>query len=69
MVGGTAILSGKPIDSDGEWQARRLVEASHLIGAPGLGSGEGGHPDLFRFVPIFPSDLFRFVFSISSGLF
>ena len=31
-------------------------------GAPGLGSAEGGHPDLFRFVPISPfsSDLFRF---------
>ena len=32
------------------------------IGAPTLGSAEGGHLDLFRFVPISPfsSNLFRF---------
>ena len=36
---------------------------SEFVGAPDLGSAEGGHPDLSKFVPISPfsSDLFRFV--------
>ena len=39
---------------------------SFLVGSPGLGSPERGHPDLFRFVPISPffSDLFRFAFLV-----
>ena len=39
---------------------------SAWIGAPGLGSPERGHPDLFRFVPISPfsSNLFRFAFLV-----
>ena len=41
---------------------RKKRAGTGLVGAPGLGSAEGGHPDLFRFVPISPfsSDLFRF---------
>ena len=45
----------------------RLAE----IGAPTLGSAEGGHPDLFRLVPIslFSSDLFRFALLAFGNLF
>ena len=43
------------------------VEKATLLGAPDLGSAEGNHLDLFRFIPISPfsSDLFRFAFLVS----
>ena len=51
-------------------RARRLkkwkIAQRTPFGAPNLGSAEGGHPDLFRFVSISPfsSDLFRFALHV-----